>query len=87
MDKESLDLFLRTQANLFRRAGASDESLRLATLQYIKSGLVLGLSQGELIDYLGVSSPSVLEAAGLNEVLQQKAMQLLGTIADHELGF
>jgi len=59
--------------------------LRLALCRYLKQGLGAGFSTGELIDWLGVSSPSILDAAGFDDLEAAAAMELLGAISDAEI--
>jgi len=48
-----------------------------ACCRYFESGEHEGVSHGELIDFLGISSPSVLDRAGYSE---QEALQLMELI-------
>ena len=65
------------------RTGATD--LREALCRYMKQGLRAGFSTGELVDWLGVSSPSILDAAGFDDVEAVAAMKLLGVVSDAEI--
>jgi hypothetical protein len=47
---------------------------------YLESGEREGISHGELIDYLGISSPSVLDRAGYSDPEAQRVMDLLALI-------
>ena len=47
---------------------------------YFESGDREGISHGELVDFLGVSSPSVLDRAGYSDQEALRAMELLHLI-------
>jgi hypothetical protein len=79
-----VDDLIRDAANDFRKA-ESEVKLRQCLCSYLKRGRALSFSQSELIDFLGVSSPSVLSMAGYSEAQAQKAMEVLGTITDEEI--
>ena len=65
------------------RSGAS--SMRDALCRYIKQGLGAGFSTGELVDWLGVSSPSILDEVGLSESEAAEVMEVLGLLTDDEI--
>lgn len=44
-----------------------------------------GFSTGELVDYLGVSSPSILERAGFTDDEATVAMDVVATLTDDEI--
>lgn len=77
--------FLSRSVNIFRDAPRDPMGLRQALLAYLHLGRLMGLSQGELIDHLGVSTPSILELSGFEEVHQDVAMAILGSISDAEI--
>jgi hypothetical protein len=56
---------------------------RVALCRYMKQGLGAGFTTGELIDWLGVSTPSVLDEAGIED--QERVMELVGQISDEEI--
>jgi len=62
-----------------------DSSLRIVIARYLAKGRFAGISQGELIDFLGVSSPSVLDFAGYTDIEQDQVMTLLGKLSDEEI--
>jgi hypothetical protein len=68
----------------FRRSVSAQE-LRAALCRYLRRGADAGFSTGELVDYLGVSSPSLLEQAGYSEQHAEEAMRVLATISDEEI--
>lgn len=47
---------------------------------YFESGERQGISHGELIDFLGVSTPSVLDRAGYSQHESLRVMELLSLI-------
>jgi hypothetical protein len=48
--------------------------------RYFESGAREGISHGELIDFLGISSPSVLDRAGYSDFEAQRVMEALALI-------
>jgi hypothetical protein len=68
----------------FRRSVSAQE-LRAALCRYLRRGASAGLSTGELLDFLSVSSPSVLGRAGYSEQQTEQAMRVLATISDEEI--
>ena len=51
-----------------------------ACCRYFESGEHEGISHGELIDFLGISSPSVLDRAGYSDKEALRVMELLRLI-------
>lgn len=82
MDK--LASFVTTATAEFRDV-LTDTDLHRCLCRYLKRGLATGISQGELIDLLGVSSPSILEKAGYDSERQQYVMEMLATVTDLEI--
>ena len=77
---------LREEAALeFRAAGSDQKGRRSACCRYLKRGALAGMAQGELIDFLGVSSPSVLDIAGYPENEAQAVMEIMAQISDKEI--
>jgi len=72
-------------AKEFRASERSESALRIVLARYLALGRLAGISQGELIDFLGVSSPSVLEVAGYSDEEQDQVMVLLGRLSDEEI--
>lgn len=79
-----LEDFLSRSASALRGA-RDDTSIRAFLVGFLRSGRSAGLSQGELIDYLAVSSPSILDRANVDSSAQDRAMAILGTLRDDEL--
>ena len=69
----------------FKQAASSIDEQRKACCRYLKCGIHEGLSQEELIDFLGISSPSILSLAGYTEEEEITVMELLGEISDYEI--
>jgi hypothetical protein len=68
------------------KAIGDTQAERLALCRYLKRGLGMGFSTGELVDWFGVSTPSVLDEAGIrNNEDQQRMMDLLGRLSDEEI--
>ena len=53
---------------------------------YFESGEREGISHGELIDFLGISSPSVLDRAGYSAAEAQRVMEALALITHDSQG-
>ena len=77
-----VDDVTREAADDFRRAGQSIEEQRRACVRYFQRGHAAGLSHPELIDFLGVSTPSVLDKAGYSDEDSQRVMDMLAEISD-----
>jgi hypothetical protein len=77
--------FTRQAAGDFRRAAGSLKEQRRTCCRYFKRGHAADLSHGELIDFLSVSSPSVLEQAGYTDEDAQRVMDMLADISDDEI--
>lgn len=63
----------------------SDLDLRVALCRYLKQGTGAGFSTGELVDWLGVSTPSILDEAGFDAPSSEAAMELLASLSDEEI--
>ncbi len=61
------------------------EQLRLVLARYFKRGMEADFSTGELVDYLGVSTPSILDQAGFTDDEAERAMGVVGGLADEEI--
>jgi len=77
-----VDEVTREAAHDFRRAGQSIEEQRQACVRYFRRGHTAGLSHPELIDFLGVSSPSILDKAGYSDEDSQRVMDMLADMSD-----
>jgi hypothetical protein len=67
------------------RRSTSAQELRTALCRYLRRGAIAGFSTGELVDFLGVSSPSVLDQAGYTEQQAEEAMRVLAAISEEEI--
>jgi predicted XRE-type DNA-binding protein len=79
------DQFIRESAHEFSEAKGQPESIRKILIQYLQTGAGKGYSQAELIDFLGVSTPSVLDLAEYPEEDQNSVMQLLAGLKESEI--
>ncbi len=59
--------------------------LRQTLCCYYKRGYRAHLTPAELIDFLGVSNPSILDMAGYNEEELESAMEVSDSITDDEI--
>jgi hypothetical protein len=80
--KRLVDDFTREAADDFRRAGQDFVEQHRACVRYFRRGHSVGLSHPELIDFLGVSTPSVLDKAGYSDEDSQRVMGMLADISD-----
>ena len=69
----------------FRQAARSILEQRLACCRYFKRGEIADLSRPELVDFLGVSTPSVLEMAGYSDENAQRVMEMIADISEDEI--
>ncbi|MDR2789093.1 MAG: hypothetical protein LBD06_12275, partial [Candidatus Accumulibacter sp.] len=58
-----IDAFIGHWSHAFGLISQDEGSARNVFISYLVAGRSLGLSQGELIDFLGVSTPSILDLA------------------------
>ena len=77
--------FIRWAADDFRRSAATEPEQRDAICRYFHRGISFDYSQSELIDFLGVSSPSSLDMAGYSDSAAQRIMDMLADITDNEI--
>ncbi len=54
-------------------------------VRYLKRGVALGFTTGELVDFLGVSTPSILDRAGFSDDEGQRVMDELSLLTDEEI--
>jgi hypothetical protein len=80
--ERSVGEFVRRAADDFRQSVATEEEQRAAICRYFRRGVAADYSHGELIDFLGVSSPSVLDVAGYADKAAQRVMEMLADITD-----
>ena len=77
--------FTRLAAEDFRQSAVTEQQQRAAICRYFRRGAVADFSHGELIDFLGVSSPSVLDMAGYSDEAAQRVMEMLADITDEQI--
>jgi hypothetical protein len=83
--ERSVQEFMRLAAADFRQSTATEQEQRAAICRYFRRGEVADYSHGELIDFLGVSSPSVLDMAGYSDEAALHVMKMLADITDDEI--
>jgi hypothetical protein len=83
--EELLKNFATESANDFRTCAESFEDQRRACCRYFRRGLLVGLSQSELIDSLALTAPSVLDAAGYQPDAAERVMEMIGGLSDEEI--
>ena len=69
--------FMRQAAKDFRRSAATEQEQRAALCRYFHQGATLDFSHPELIDFLGVSTPCVLDMAGYTDAAARRVMEML----------
>ena len=83
--KRAVSEFTRCAADDFRRSAASELEQRAALCRYFRRGAEADFSHPELIDLLGISSPSVLDMAGYSVAAALRVMEILRDMPDDEL--
>jgi hypothetical protein len=77
--------FLEQSAGEFRNCTEDPEQQKLACCRYFRRGPLAGLSQSELIEFLGLASPSVLDLAGYPPETAQQVMEIAGRLSEDEI--
>ena len=77
--------FTRLAADDFRQSAATEQDQRAAICRYFRRGAAADFSHPELIDFLGVSTPSVLDMAGYSDAAAQRVMEILADITDEQI--
>ena len=80
-----VDWLSRTTVPELRSHRLNPEALRVALSRYFARGLKARLSTCELVDFLGVSTPSLLDTAGYSDSEITSAMRLAGSLSDEEI--
>jgi hypothetical protein len=82
---ELLKNFAMEAAGDFRSCVESFQEQRQTCCRYFRRGILIGLSQQELIDSLALTAPSVLDAAGYPPEAAERVMEMIGGISDEEI--
>jgi hypothetical protein len=77
--------FIQETAIEFKACTEDTSAQRQACCRYFRRGQTLGFSQADLIDFLGLAMPSVLDAAGYLPDDAERIMELVGDISDQEI--
>ncbi len=77
--------FTRLAADDFSQSAATEQEQRAAICRYFRRGADADFSHPELIDFLGVSTPSVLDMAGYSDAAAQRVMEMLADISDEQI--
>ena len=77
--------FMRLAADDFRQSAATEQEQRAAIFRYFRRRFAARYANGELIDYLGISSPSVLGMADYPDDAAQRVMDMLADITDEAI--
>ena len=80
-----IDAFTKQAAADFRQASLSVKEQRQACCRYFKRGEIADLSRPELVDFLGVSTPSVLQMAGYSDEDALRVMEMIADISEDEI--
>ena len=80
-----IELLRATAVNEFAAATGEEELQRRAILRYLKKGCAAGISTGELLDFLSISSPSILDRAGYSDSESEAIIRLVGEVSDEEV--
>jgi len=77
--------FTRLAADDFRQSSATEHAQRSAICRYLRRGAAADFSHPELIDFLAISTPSVLDMAGYSDSAAQRVIEMLADITDEEI--
>jgi hypothetical protein len=80
-----VDALMKQATADFQQASEDIQEQRYACYRYIKRGEVADLSHSELIDFLGVSTPNILELADYSNKNAQQVMEMLDVIFDEKI--
>jgi hypothetical protein len=80
-----VDKLTKQAAADFRLASRSIQEQRQACCRYFKRGELEDMSRPELVDFLGVSTPSILETAGYSDADAQRVMEMIADISEDEI--
>ena len=83
--EQLVDKITKEAATDFQRGSRNAQGQRQACCRYFKRGDLAGLSRPELIDFLAVSTPSILELAGYTDKEAQAVMDLITDISEDEI--
>lgn len=72
-------------ASDLRLAKGNPELQKQAICRYYKRGEKANLSSGELIDFLGVSTPSIFDMADYSDEEGDDAMEIASLVTDEDL--
>ena len=82
---ELIDDLTRKSVLDFRFYHNDSNKQRMACCRYFKRGRIADLSTSELVDFLGVSSPSILELAGYSDKEANRVMKMIASLKDDEI--
>jgi hypothetical protein len=82
--QRSVSQFTQLAAADFRRSAATEQEQRAAICRYFRRCEV-DYSVAELIEFLGVSTPSILSMAGYSDEAAQRVMEMLADITEEEI--
>ncbi len=68
-----------------RQAKGNREQQKSVLCRYYKRGLRANLTTGELIDFLGVSTPSILDKAGFDDEEADEVMAVSNSLTDEDI--
>ena len=82
---DAIDQFVHQSAHHFLEAKGQPESIRKVLVDYLRAGADEGCPHAELIDLLGISTPSVLDLAHYSDTEQGSVMQILASLEESEI--
>ncbi len=80
-----VDWLSELTANELRHVKDNPEQQKQALCRYYKRGEAANLTASELIDFLGISSPSILEMAGYGEEEGDALFVISDALTDEEI--
>ncbi len=80
-----LEKLINWGAHQFKECDRNESALLIVLTKYMAFGMKLEFTPGELIDFLGVSTPSILGLAGYTDSELIYVMELLSKLSDEEI--
>ena len=81
-----VDWLSEIAASELRKAKENPEQQKQALCRYYKRGERANLTSGELVDFLGISSPSIFDMAGYTDEERDEAMEISSGLINEDIG-
>jgi hypothetical protein len=83
--RQKLEELITVTVRDLKAARGDPAGLRVVLARFYQRGADADFTTGELVDYLGVSSPSILERAGFSDDEVDRAMAIVADLTDEEI--